>query len=587
MSKWILKKKGADYATLSKNLDVDPLIVRLLLNRGLETEEAMREFLYGDKSLMNSPELLDGIDDASEILLGKIRSGKHIRIVGDYDVDGVCATAILLKGLIKFGAKVDHYIPKRFVDGYGLNLNIIDKAYQDGVDTILTCDNGISAMEQIAKAKSYGMTVIITDHHEIPFDEKDGDRVYSYPEADVIVDPKLPYSHYPYKEICGAFVAYKLIEYMAGDTEDELMYELLQYAALATVADVMDLLKENRILVKTGLDHMMTKPAIGIKALLNLNDLLGKKLGQYHLGFVLGPSINAAGRLDDADKALDLLMSEDDKTAIERAEVLKKLNDDRKSITEKCTQEAIDKIENTDIINDKVIVVALDDCHEGVIGIVAGRLKEKYYKPVLVVTKNEDCYKGSGRSLEAYNMYEEMTAVKELFIQYGGHAGAAGFSIKEENIDLLRKRLNENCSLTEDDMTEKLYIDADMPFAYCGENIMNQLELLEPCGNGNPSPLFARNDVTIVSARLFGVEGKVGKYKVTDSSGRPSELTLFRRNEEFRQFITAEYGQEAGDNLFKSTTVNIPIMTAYYPKWNEYNGVKTVQFIISDYKKKN
>lgn len=588
MAEWTLRRKSADYEALQRELNVDQLIIRIMLNRGISTKEEMEKFLYGNRNDIYSYKLLDGVIKAAEIIKDKINNNKKIRVIGDYDVDGVCATAILLKGLRFLGADVDHYIPKRFSDGYGLNQNIIDKASEDGVDTILTCDNGISAFEQVDKANEYDMTVIVTDHHEVPFEENDGNRTYKIPNAAVVVDPKLPDSNYPYKEICGAVVAFKLVECLLSacdtdDISDDLLDELLQYAALATVSDVMTLLDENRIIVKIGMELMDSAPALGIHALLSLNGIT-QKTTAFHLGFVIGPSINAAGRLDDADKALDLLMTEDYEEAIEKATVLKELNDNRKSITENCTQLAIDKIESTNIKNDKIIVVEVENCHEGVLGIVAGRIKEKYYRPALIVTNHEGILKGSGRSIDEYNLYDGLSGVQDLFIKFGGHAGAAGFSLECDKLDELRIKLNANCSLQEIEMIEKLSLDADMPFSYCDEKIMNQLDKLEPFGNGNPSPKFARNDVTIISGKVFGTEGKVGKYVIKDNLGKKHELTLFKRNAELREYLEDKYGKEETDKLFNGQIVNMPMLIAYYPNWNEYNGEKSIQFVVIDYK---
>lgn len=580
MSQWIMKRKGGDYKAVAKELNIDPLLVRLLLNRNIDTLQAMDEYLYAGRDSLYSFTLLSGINDAKEIILDKVKSKAKIRVIGDYDVDGVCATAILLKGLKFIGADVDHYIPNRFKDGYGLNVSIIESAKADGVDTIITCDNGISAFSQVNLAKEYGMTVIVTDHHEVPFEEVNGEKKYIIPEADAVVDPKLPDDQYPFKEICGAFVAYKLIESLC--TDSELLDELIQYAALATVADVMDLISENRILLKTGIELINSKPSVGLKALIELNDI--KNLSAYHFGFILGPSINAAGRLEDADYALSLLMENDAKKAVELAERLKSLNERRKEITEKNTEEAIEKIENSDLINHKVIVAALDDCHEGVIGIVAGRLKEKYVKPVLVVTKHDGVYKGSGRSIDNYNLYEEINRIGDLFIKYGGHKGAAGFSFEFDKLDAIREALNSNCTLTESDFVKKFYIDGDIPFSYCSLNFVSQLNLLEPFGNGNESVVFARNDVTILSARFFGQERMVGKYKILDGEGKHQELVLFRRNDEFKEFLTDRYGLDETNRLFDGGTVNMPVTIAYYPSINEYNGYKTVQFVVIDYK---
>jgi len=585
MAKWMLMRKRADFAELSKKHGVSPLFIRLLINRNITTDEEIHNYIYGDKDAFADPFLLKNMEEAVNIILSKINSGAKIRIVGDYDVDGVCSAAILKKGFDLLGADVDCCVPHRINDGYVLNINIIEKAHSDGIDTIVTCDNGISAFDEIKQAKDYGMTVVVTDHHEVSFEEDGVSKKYILPEADAIVNPKQEGDHYPTKGICGAYVAFKLISALfskAGKESKASLDELTELAALATIADIMELRGENRELVKRGLSMMMDSKNIGLKALIEQTGLAGKKLSAYHCGFVLGPCINASGRVDTAERALELLLCDNKNDAMVMATELTELNESRKKMTQEAVEKASDIIAASNMENDKILVVYIENCHESVAGIVAGKVREKYSRPAFIITDAKEEVKGSARGVEAYNIYEEMTKVSELFIKYGGHSQAAGFSMKREDMDELRRRLNENCELDASELRDVISIDADAPFTYCTEQLVNELELMQPTGYGNSSCTFARKDVSIIGFRQMGASGKVGKYRVREALGGFCELTLFNRNEELKQLLISKYGEAEVENAFRGRG-EVKFSVAYHPGWNEYNGSKSIQFIIDDF----
>ena len=597
MAKWILKRIPADYTGLAGKHGVSPLFIRLLINRGITEDKDIEAFLKDDGYEIYDPLLLTDMEEAVNHMVNKINAGKHIRIVGDYDVDGVCATAVLKKGLDFAGGKVDCRIPHRINDGYGLNENIIDEAYRDGVDTIITCDNGISAYNEIKKAKEYGMSVIVTDHHEVPFTSEGDKRKYILPPADYVIDPGRPGNNYPFPGICGAYVAYKFISALLSDRfavklnayekvkagSEKLLSELLELSALATVADIMELKGENRRIVKTGLKLMKNSSNTGLKALIKNAGIDGKEISAYHCGFIIGPCINASGRVDTADRALELLLSDDPAGASVIAEELGELNESRKTMTQNAVKEASDCITANHMDSDRILVVYIPDCHESVAGIVAGKIREKYSRPVFVVTKGNEGVKGSARSVEAYNIYEEMTKVSDLFVKYGGHSQAAGFSMAgEEDVDKLRTRLNENCTLSLDDLRDVMYIDADAPFSYCTPELLDEIALMQPTGHGNRSCEFARRDVKILSARFFGKDGMVGKYKVLDTTGTEAELTLFGKNEELKNLLINKFGKEQVEKAYCGKNT-VTFSVAYHPSWNEYRGEKTVQLIVDDF----
>lgn len=586
MAKWFQAYKKADFEALAKQFSLDPVLIRIMRNRDLIEEQDMEKYLYGTMQDTYSGKLLKGMEEAVAILEEKILSQKYIRIIGDYDVDGICATTILKKGLLACGANVDTVIPHRQKDGYGINEHLIQEASEDGVDTILTCDNGIAAFDQIAYGKAKGLTFLITDHHEVPFEIVNGEKQYRIPQADVVMDPKLPDCPYPYKQICGAFVAYKLVACLwekMGIQKDHS--ELIELAGLATVCDVMELLDENRILVKTALKSMQEAKNVGLRALIKLNEI--DKISGYHLGFIIGPCLNAAGRLDTAGRALELLTCEDYREAIFMASELKALNESRKTMTEHAVEQAIQWVEENCTETETVLVVYLPECHESLAGIIAGRVKERYHKPTFVLTKGEDCVKGSGRSIEAYSMYEEMTKCKELFVKYGGHTQAAGLSLAEENVDRFRQKINELSTLTPDDMEEKITIDVPMPLSYVTKNLVNELEMLQPFGNGNTKPIFAQKDLTFFYGELLGKNKSTAKLLAKDEQGNRFEIMLFHQLDQFREDLIHWYGENALEQLFSrnGTDTLIKLHILYYPSINEFRGRSNLQFIMQQWKK--
>lgn len=569
MEKWFVSAKKADFKEIGRQFDIDPVIARLIRNRDVTGAKAIQEYLRGTIQDIPGPELLKGMKEATSILKQKIREKKKIRIIGDYDIDGVTATYILIKGLERLGARADTYIPDRITDGYGIHMPLIYKALEDGVDTIVTCDNGIAASKEIGFAKEKGLTVIVTDHHEVPFIEDNGERTYILPPADAVINTKQPGCPYPNKNLCGAVVAMKLIWALYDDshipeTEKE---EFLELAAIATVGDVMDLQGENRILVKEGLKRLPYTKNKGLQALIRVTGLEGSRISSYHIGFVLGPCINASGRLDTAARSLRLLQCEDAGEAARLAGDLKALNDSRKALTEKGKDAAIQLIENTDLKKDLVLVVYLPECHESLAGIIAGRIREKYNRPVFVLTKGEKGVKGSGRSIQQYSMFEELVKCGDLLDQYGGHPMAAGLSLPEENVSLLRKRLNERCNLKEEDLIPKVIIDVPMPISYISTKLVEQLSLLEPFGKGNTKPLFAQKNVKAINSRVIGKNHNVTKLQLMDEQGYVIEAVYFGNIPEFMDFLSARD----------------KISVTYYPEINRYQGRETLQVIIQNY----
>jgi single-stranded-DNA-specific exonuclease len=586
--------KKADFNAIAQKYGITPVLARIIRNRDVIEDKDIDKFLNGTINDLYSPYLLKDIELSVDIILGKIAEGKHIRIIGDYDIDGICSTYILYKGLTYCGARVDYAIPHRIRDGYGLNEQLIKEAYDEGTDTVLTCDNGIAAYDQIEYANTLGMTVVITDHHEVPYEEIDGVRRYKVPNARAVIDPKQEDCHYPFPEICGAVVAYKLVLALIAKYDNlqwekvmqsELGLELMELAAFATIGDVMELKDENRIIVKTGLELMRNTRNKGIKALMQVTGIEPANLKPYSIGFVLGPCINATGRLDTALNALELFKAEDTDKAAVIAGDLKAMNDDRKDLTLKGTDEAIDLIENSDLKNDKVLVVYLPKVHESLAGIIAGRIREKYTKPTFVLTNAEEGVKGSGRSIDAFHMYDEMTKCNELFTKYGGHKLAAGLSLKAENVDLFRQRINENCTLTEEDFQEKVLIDVPMPMDYASMDFIEELDKLEPFGNGNPKPLFAQKNVTFLHGQILGANKNVGKYTVATETGREYEMMYFGDLEALNRMIEDKFGTTALDSLYKYGSRNngIKLSVVYYPEINEFRGNRKVQIVMKYY----
>lgn len=569
MEKWVVTAKRADFAKIAEEFGIDPVIARLIRNRDVETMEEIREYLYGTINDIPSPWLLNDIEKAAEIIQTKINEKKKIRIIGDYDIDGVTATYILLTGLKRLGANVDTYIPDRIKDGYGMHEQLVVKAYEDKVDTIVTCDNGISASKEIEKAKELGMTVIVTDHHEVPFEDGENGRIYRIPKADAVINPKQEACKYPNKNICGAVVAWKLIWALyekANLTKKEIM-EFLEFAAIATVGDVMDLQGENRIIVKEGLKCIAKTKNEGLKALIQANGLEEGTISAYHIGFVIGPCINASGRLDTAARSLALFQEKDRKTAAKIAGDLTALNQSRKSLTEIGRKQAEELVETTEMGKDRVLVIYLPDCHESLAGIIAGRIREKYNKPVFVLTKSEEGVKGSGRSIECYSMYEELVKCGDLLEKFGGHPMAAGLSLKEENVNIFRKRLNELCRLTEEDLYPKIVIDVPMPISYISWELVHQLSLLEPFGKANVKPLFAQKDLYVLNPRILGKNQNVVKMQLSDGNGTECEAIYFGEAAEFMDFLKTHE----------------KIMITYYPDINHFQGRESLQIVIKNY----
>lgn len=577
--KWYLQTKKADFKQISQKFNISPITARLIRNRDIIGDEKIEEYLNGNICNLNSPWLLKDMDKAVDILKIKISDESKIRIICDYDVDGVCSGYILHRSLKELGAVADVVIPHRIQDGYGINERLIEQAYKDGIDTILTCDNGIAAISQIEYAKSLGMTVIVTDHHEVVFEEKNGEETYILPNADAVVNHKQKDCDYPFKELCGAMVAYQLVSalFESMDRGQNYVRGLLPYAAIATVCDVVELQGENRIVVKTGIELLKTNNDIGLNALVDACGLDKRQIDSYHFGFILGPCLNASGRLDTAKKAMELLECEDKEKAGDLAGKLKQLNDERKELTEKGTKDAMQIADNC---SDSVLVIYLKDCHESIAGIIAGRVREKYNKPVLVLTDAIDGVKGSGRSIEEYDMYAELSKVKELFTKFGGHKMAAGVSLPKENVENLRKRLNENCNLTEDDLYLKVWIDMQLPLEYVTMNMIEELNIIGPYGKGNEKPVFAEKNLKVNKIEILGKKGNVLRLTIENGNHYRMTAMVFGRVMEFLAFTKEKFGQSEIDKALKGEKNNIEIMATYYPRINEYNGNSQIQIVI-------
>lgn len=585
MKRWVLLRKGADFAAIGEKFHISPRIACLIRNRDIIGDDAIDGYLNGTIADLNDGMLMRDMDKAVDILMEKLRGHKRIRVIGDYDIDGVCATYLLLEALEGLGADVDMDIPDRIRDGYGLNRNLIDRAIRDGVDTVVTCDNGIAAAEEIAYGKRLGLTILVTDHHEVPYIEKAGERQYSLPPADAVVDPKRADCGYPFKGLCGAAVAYKMMEclYEAMGEDSADIDRLLEVVGIATVGDVMDLAGENRIFVKQALEMLSHSKNLGLKALMERTGIAGDGITAYHIGFVLGPCINAGGRLDTAKRALELLRAKTKREADILAGDLKALNDSRKELTEAAVTEAVRQVNETDAGKNPVLVLYLPDCHESLAGIVAGKVRERYYRPVFVLTDGEDGAKGSGRSIENYHMFEELTGCKDLLIRFGGHSQAAGLSIKREKIEEFRKRLNENCRLSECDLQEKVSIDMELPLSGVSEAFVKELTLLEPFGKGNAKPVFALRDAELLSARLIGKKQNMLKLRVKDREGTSIEAVHFGDAGEFLEVVEEKCGKGQADKLLSGQAEGVRMSLTFYPGINEYMGNRTMQITITNY----
>lgn len=571
MKQWYIYAKKAPFNDIAAKYGISPVTARIMRNRDIEGDEQISEYLYGGLSRLHKAGLMKDIDKAAEVILQKIEQGRRIRVIGDYDIDGVTSIYILLSALKRCGAWADGRIPHRIKDGYGINEALIKEAYDDGVDTIVTCDNGIAAYAQIEYANSLGMTVVITDHHDIPYNDTEEGRTYIIPPAVAVVNPKQVDCRYPFKGLCGAAVAWKLVSvlYEKKDIPETEWEDYIELVAMATIGDVMDLQGENRIIVKEGLKRIGNTKNLGLRALIAVNQLNPLAITAYHIGFVVGPCLNAGGRLDTAYMALELLMSETREEAESRAGELKALNESRKDMTKQGVTAATSMIDATELADDRVLVVYLPECHESLAGIIAGRLREIYYKPVLVITDAEEGLKGSGRSIEAYNMFEELVKIRDCLDKFGGHPMAAGLSFKKERLTELRQRLNNNSTLTEKDFVEKIWIDVAMPFGYITEELIEEFKILEPFGKGNSKPVFAAKNVTVLGYRLLGANRNVLKMSLKDEAGCVLDGICFAE----AQKLEAKLKNEG--NM---------ISILYYPDISEYNGNKSIQIVITDYK---
>lgn len=581
--KWLLRNKKVDLKAMSEKYKISQLLCKLMVNRDIIDENIINSYINPIYKYLHSPKTMKDVVFAVDIIKRKIQENKKIRIIGDYDVDGIISVFILYTALKKCGANVDYEIPDRIKDGYGINENIVKAAYDEGVDTIITCDNGISAIDQIQYAKDLGLTVIVTDHHDVPFIEEDGVRTFLSSQADAIINPKQIECEYKFKSICGAGVAFKLMEalYEEIGMDKEECYKLIEFVAIATVCDVVDLIDENRIFVKNGLEMLNNSKNIGINALKKACGLEDKEITAYHLGFVIGPCLNASGRLDSAKKGLELLLMEDDEEAKNLAQEIVDLNDARKNMTKEGVDRAINIIDSTDINNDKILVVYIPDIHESLAGIVAGRVKEKYNKPTIILTKSEEGVKGSARSIEEYNMFEGLLACKELLDKFGGHPMAAGLSLQEDKVDELRKALNNKCELTDEDLTRKIMIDSSLPLEYLNLHLIEELNVLEPFGKGNSKPVFGVRDAKITKAMLLGKDKNVLKLKLLTNNNITIDAMIFNDLENFESKIIEKYGNEVLDNLYNKSNNNIPMDFTFYPSINEWNGNKSIQIVVN------
>lgn len=584
--KWILETKKADFNAIAKQYHINPILARIMVNRGISEEEQIRKYLFGNYEDMHSPRLMKDLCKAVQMLTEAIHKNEIIAIATDFDNDGLLSGYTLHKAIERVGGSALIYAPNRVLEGYGLNRRIVDEAYEAGSRFIITCDNGIAAYDAISYAKSLGFKVVVTDHHEVGFEEdEEGNRQFVLPEADAIVNPKQEDCEYPFSGLCGAGVVFKIIQvlYETFAVDAIELYDLLEFTAIATVADVMNLVDENRIIVKKGLELIKDTKNLGLKALIEVNQLRKDRISAYHIGFVIGPCFNAAGRLETVKIAFDLLQAKTEAEALNLAIHLKELNDSRKELTLKGVEQAFDIIETTEVKNDKVLLVNLKDTHESLVGIIAGRVREKYHKPALVFTSVEDGIKGSGRSIEAYNMFEGLNRCKDLLSRFGGHPMAAGLSLKEENLEELRRRLNEETDLTEEDFVPVIRIDVPMPIGYINEEFVEELELLEPFGKGNPKPVFAEQHFFIRSAKVLGKNQNVLKLNITNTAGSSIEALYFGDIEQFNDFLEEEFGSLEVSNMYKGKSTSIDVAFTYYPSINEYMGNTTAQIIIQNY----
>lgn len=568
-SKWMVYAKKADFKQIASEYGIDQVLARIIRNRDICGSKDIDMYLNGNLNDIHNPHSMKDADKFVDIIIKKIEEHKPVRIIGDYDIDGICSIYILFCGLKAAGADVDYVVPHRINDGYGINEHLIDNAINEGIDTIVTCDNGIAAYNQVRYAKDNGITMIVTDHHDVPFEIKDDKKVYIVPPADAVINPKQADCDYPFKLLCGAGVAYKLISllYDRLGLDKKELEDYIEFMAIATVGDIVDLIDENRIVVKYGLKHIAHTKNTGLRALIEECQLDINNISSYHIGFVIGPCLNASGRLDTARQAIELMLCKDNEKAHNMAKELIALNNERKSMTEQETQKAIELVENTGLLKDRVLVVYLKDCHESIAGIIAGRIKERYYRPTFVITNAEDGAKGSGRSIEGYNMYEEINKCKNVLTKYGGHPMAAGLSLAISDIDIFRKMLNDNAQLTDEDLIPKMWIDVPMPVSYANIRLVNQLKLLEPFGKGNEKPVFADRNLYVKTASVIGKNKNVLRCQLETDDGTYVPAVQFGIN-----------------NIDDIPRAGMRISIIYYPDINTFNGVMSLQIIIKEWK---
>ncbi|MCR4651202.1 MAG: single-stranded-DNA-specific exonuclease RecJ [Lachnospiraceae bacterium] len=587
MAKWTITAKGADFGAIASHFGIDPVVARVIRNRDLITNEEIDMFLNGTENDEHDPKLLNDLELAVGYIKENIDHGKKIRVIGDYDVDGVTATAILVKGITAFGGRVDYRLPNRITDGYGINERLVRDAIEDRVDCIITCDNGIAASEVLELAESNGIMCILTDHHEVPYTDVNGEREYIIPRVHAVIDPKRPDNTYPYPNICGAMVAYKLIqELLEGTAQRDILQELTELAALGTVCDVMELRDENRVLVKRALSLMCNSSNIGLRTLFTVTGCENKPIKAGTLGFIAGPCINAAGRLEDASEPVELLLTEDEGKAVKIATELKNLNDLRKEMTEKGVSRAIEIIEEDKIYNRTVMIIYIPGLHESLAGIVAGRIRERYYHPVIVLTDSDDMIKGSGRSIEAYDMFGELNKVKDLFTHFGGHKMAAGMSLDKNKLYELERRLNENPPIGMDECEERIRIDVVMPLEYVSQKLIDDISLLEPFGTGNPKPVFAERNLQFLHGRRMGALGNMARFRVRTERNGEFDIVRFRNLDILLDYIRDKFGDKAVEDLFGAgyrETSPVRLNVIYTPEINEYRGQKNISFIMNDY----
>lgn len=584
--RWRVYGKKADFNRIAQTFHISPVTARIIRNRDVDGEDAIRRYLYGTVEDLYDPLLMKDMGKAADLVEEAVRNGVKIAISSDFDVDGIFSGMILLEGILRIGGEASVYTPDRVKEGYGLNDRIVEEAHSEGYGMILTCDNGIAAAEPILRAKELGMTVVVTDHHEVPYTlEESGERRYHLPAADAVVDHKQEDCPYPFKKLCGAGVTYKLIQilYERFGVEREELYRLLEYAAIATVADVMDLEGENRIIVREGLRRLGETRNLGLQALMEVNGMDPKHLTAYHIGFIIGPCFNAAGRLETVKMAFDLLKAKTREEAAARAETLKELNDSRKNMTQKGVEQAVEVIEQSPWKQDKILLVRLHGCHESLVGIIAGRIREKYYKPVFVFTDAEEGIKGSGRSIEGYHMFDGLMQCQDLLERFGGHAMAAGLSLKEENLEPLRKRLNDACTLTQEELTPLVQIDVPMPLSYITEELIEEFKLLEPFGKGNTKPIFAQQHFQIAKGSIIGKNKNVMKFQVIGQDNTAMEALYFGDLDDLIQLIKTEYGEEQFERMMEGRRNDVDLAFTYYPSVNEFRGRRSLQIVIQNY----